>query len=206
MAMACRRVARANLYGHQHDAVDRRHAGVAHHFHHHDSPQTHAVKIDNPLPPPPNFVPPPPPEVIDLTIDFDGTLAWNKTPVDRPTLQGYISQEAVKTPQPEVHISVDKFAKYEKVAQTLADLQKPRLEEDRFRQQQFVLIITIRRVLRRVSPLTRLLFDGRSKTNSKFRLRGSPMTHSTRNIGHKLLLGLVLAACLTGRDAGFAGG
>ena len=84
---------------------------------------THAVKIDNPLPPPPNFVPPPPPEVIDLTIDFDGTLLWNKSPVDRPTLQGYISQEAQKSPQPEVHISVDKFAKYEIVAQTLADLQ-----------------------------------------------------------------------------------
>ena len=77
---------------------------------------THAVKIDNPLPPPP-------PEVIDLTIDFDGTLLWNKSPVDRPTLQGYIGQEAAKTPQPEVHISVDKFAKYEIVAQTLADLQ-----------------------------------------------------------------------------------
>src|SRR6267142_1434220 len=75
---------------------------------------THAVKIDNPLPPP---------EVIDLTIDFDGTLLWNKTPVDRATLQSYISQEAVKSPQPEVHISVDKFAKYEIVAQTLADLQ-----------------------------------------------------------------------------------
>jgi biopolymer transport protein ExbD len=85
--------------------------------------QTHAVKIDNPLPPPPNFVPPPPPEVIDLQIDFDGTLLWNKTPVDRPTMQGYISTEAVKEPQPEVHITVDKFAKYEIVAQTLADLQ-----------------------------------------------------------------------------------
>jgi len=84
---------------------------------------THAVKIDNPLPPPPNFVPPPPPEVIDLQIDFDGTLLWNKTPVDRPTMQGYISTEAVKDPQPEVHITVDKFAKYEIVAQTLADLQ-----------------------------------------------------------------------------------
>jgi biopolymer transport protein ExbD len=83
---------------------------------------THAVKIDNPMP---NQNPPPPvlPEVIDLTIDFDGTLLWNKSPVDRPTLQGYISQEAVKTPQPEVHINVDKFAKYEIVAQTLADLQ-----------------------------------------------------------------------------------
>jgi biopolymer transport protein ExbD len=84
--------------------------------------QTHAVKIDNPLP---NNNPPPPtlPEVIDLTIDFDGTLLWNKAPVDRKTLQGYIETEAQKDPQPEVHITVDKFAKYEIVAQTLADLQ-----------------------------------------------------------------------------------
>ena len=65
----------------------------------------------------------PPPEVIDLTIDFDGTLLWNKGPVDRKTLQGYIETEAQKDPQPEVHITVDKFAKYEIVAQTLADLQ-----------------------------------------------------------------------------------
>jgi biopolymer transport protein ExbD len=91
--------------------------------------QTHAVKIDNPLPPPPNFVPPPPPEVIDLSIDFDGTLLWNKTPVDRKTLQGYIYTEAQKSPQPEVHITVDKFAKYEKVAQTLADLQSRGLKK-----------------------------------------------------------------------------
>jgi len=84
---------------------------------------TNAVKIDNPLPPPPNTPPPPPPEVIDLSIDFDGTLLWNGTPVDRTTLQTYIASEAQKSPQPEVHITVDKFAKYEKVAQTLADLQ-----------------------------------------------------------------------------------
>ena len=82
--------------------------------------QTHAVKIDNP-----SHTPPPPtrPEVIDLSIDFDGTLLWNKTPVNRTTMQGYISQEATKNPQPEVHIAVDKFSKYEVVAQTLADLQ-----------------------------------------------------------------------------------
>src|SRR5580698_5590628 len=75
--------------------------------------QTHAVKIDNPLPPPPNLTTPPPPEVIDLVIDFDGTVVWNKAPVDRATLQGYIASEATKDPQPEVHITVDKFAKYE---------------------------------------------------------------------------------------------
>ena len=82
--------------------------------------QTHAIKIDNPLPAPHQQQPP---EVIDLQIDFDGTLLWNKTAVDRITMQGYISTEATKSPQPEVHITVDKFANYEVVAQTLADLQ-----------------------------------------------------------------------------------
>jgi biopolymer transport protein ExbD len=82
--------------------------------------QTHAVKIDNPSDSPP---PSTHPEVIDLSIDFDGTLQWNKTPVDRATLQGYISAEAAKSQQPEIRITVDKFSRYEIVAQTLADLQ-----------------------------------------------------------------------------------
>src|ERR1700727_646967 len=66
--------------------------------------QTHAVKIDNPS----HGQPPPitPPTVIDLSIDFDGTLQWNKTTVDRATMQSNISLEAAKNPQPEVHIWV----------------------------------------------------------------------------------------------------
>jgi len=89
--------------------------------------QTHAVKIDNPS----HNQPPPPtrPEVIDLSIDFDGTLLWNETPVDRTTMQSYITQEATKNPQSEVHITVDKFSKYEVVAQTLADLQRRGLKK-----------------------------------------------------------------------------
>jgi biopolymer transport protein ExbD len=83
--------------------------------------QTHAVKIDNPLPYPRQ--PQTPPEVVNLQIDFDGTLSWNKAAVDRATLRRIISSEAAKSPQPEVHITVDKFANYEVVAQTLADLQ-----------------------------------------------------------------------------------
>jgi biopolymer transport protein ExbD len=82
--------------------------------------QTHAVKIDNPNHAPP---PPTPTEVVNLTIDFDGTLLWNTKPVTRSTLQSYITREAAKSPQPEVHITVDKFSKYQIVAQTLADLQ-----------------------------------------------------------------------------------
>jgi biopolymer transport protein ExbD len=89
--------------------------------------QTHAVKIDNPAPL--SGPPPPPPPVILINIDFDGTLMFNGVAVDRPTLQYYITEESTKVPQPEAHIQVDKFAKYEKVAQTLADLQSRGLKK-----------------------------------------------------------------------------
>lgn len=82
--------------------------------------QTHAIKIDNPQP---SANPPATREVINLWIDFDGTLLWNGKPVSRAVMQAYIVAYAAKTPQPEVHISVDRFARYEIVAQTLADLQ-----------------------------------------------------------------------------------
>jgi biopolymer transport protein ExbD len=92
--------------------------------------QTHAIKIDNPLPLPQE--PTPPPDVITLQIDFDGTLLWNKRAVDRATMQGYISAEAGKSPQPEVHITVDRFANYQTVAQALADLQRRGLQKIAF--------------------------------------------------------------------------
>jgi biopolymer transport protein ExbD len=58
-------------------------------------------------------------QVNALNVDF-----WaGYCPVDRTTLQSYISHEAAKNPQPEVHVAVDKFSKYEIVAQPLADLQ-----------------------------------------------------------------------------------
>jgi biopolymer transport protein ExbD len=96
---------------------------------------THAVKIENPL----NVNPPPTkPEVINLRIDFDGTLLWSTTAVDRATMQGYISSEALKLPQPEVHITVDKFARYEIVAQTLADLQYRGLKKIGFVNNEFL--------------------------------------------------------------------
>jgi biopolymer transport protein ExbD len=89
-------------------------------------PVTHAVKIDNP----PTTTPPRRlPVVVNLGIDFDGTLSWNGTAVDRKVMQGYITEQAGEDPQPEVHISVDKFAKYEKVAETLADLQSRGLKK-----------------------------------------------------------------------------
>ena len=86
---------------------------------------THAVKLDMPRPdlqPPP---PPVPPEVIDLEIDFDGTVVWNGVPVaDLATLEGYFRAETDKVPQPEIHLRPDRRARYGTVAKVLAAAQR----------------------------------------------------------------------------------
>src|SRR6516162_5861888 len=85
---------------------------------------THAVKLDMPQ----NKNTPPPdqrPEVIDLDIDFDGTVVWNGNTVpSMGQLEGYFRTEAVKEPQPEVHLRPDRRAKYDYVAKVLAAAQR----------------------------------------------------------------------------------
>ena len=83
---------------------------------------THAVKID--LPRESNQPTVTKPENINLSIDFDGTLYWNEAAIDKNTLLNYVLQEAVKDPQPEVHIRADKRARYEYVADALFALQR----------------------------------------------------------------------------------
>ena len=86
--------------------------------------QTHAVKLDMP---PPNVKPPPtPPQVININVDFDGTVEWNGTPVDMTTLDGYFYQEGQKElgAQSEIHITADRLAKYDTVAKVMADAQR----------------------------------------------------------------------------------
>ena len=86
--------------------------------------QTHAVKLDMPQanPPPPVVEP----TVVDLAIDFDGTITWNGTNIpDRPTLETYLQSAAVQDdPQPEIHLNPNKLVKYSSVAMVLAEAQR----------------------------------------------------------------------------------
>jgi biopolymer transport protein ExbD len=90
---------------------------------------THAVKLDMP-----QNQPPPPenqrPEVIDLEIDFDGTVVWNGTVVQSLNqLEGYFNEEAKKDVQPEIHLRPDRRAKYDYVAKVLAAAQRNRMKK-----------------------------------------------------------------------------
>jgi biopolymer transport protein ExbD len=90
---------------------------------------THAVKLDMPQannPPPQDQRP----EVIDLEIDFDGTVVWNGTVVPNiETLESYFRTESRKDPQPEMHLRPDRRAKYDNVARVLAAAQRNRMRK-----------------------------------------------------------------------------
>jgi len=89
---------------------------------------THAVKLD--MPRPDSTPPDVQPELIEIVIDYDGTILWNGTPVPSlATLERYFRVEAQKVPQPQVAIRPDSRAKYDYVAQVLASAQRNRIEK-----------------------------------------------------------------------------
>ena len=83
---------------------------------------THAVKLD--MPRPSNAAQQADPVVIELEIDFDGTVLWNGTAVTIDSLDTYFRREAAADPQPELHIRPNKRASYDVVARVLAAAQR----------------------------------------------------------------------------------
>jgi len=85
--------------------------------------QTHAVKLNMPVgnPPPPLT----PPEVIQIDVDFDGTIYWNGLTIpNRPELEARLSGIVVQPVQPEVHLRPNKLAQYKDVAMVMASAQR----------------------------------------------------------------------------------
>ena len=83
---------------------------------------THAVKLD--MPRPTNAPKMSEPVVIQLEIDFDGTVLWNGSAVTVDDLDTYFRREAANDPQPELHIRPNKRASYDVVARVLAAAQR----------------------------------------------------------------------------------
>ena len=66
-----------------------------------------------------------PPQIINLDIDFNGTVIWNGTSVrDMQVLEGYYQAEAQKAPLPQINLRPDRRAPYDVVAKVLASAQR----------------------------------------------------------------------------------
>ena len=88
--------------------------------------QTHAVKMNMPVPN--NAAPPPtPPEIIRIDVDFDGTIGWNGEVIqagDRAAIEARLAAVAAQADQPEVHLRPNKLVVYKHVAMIMATAQR----------------------------------------------------------------------------------
>jgi biopolymer transport protein ExbD len=89
---------------------------------------THAVKIDLPRAtnePPPTVLP----ETIAIDVAYNGAILWNGQSITPTDMRLRIKDEAAKNPQPEVHLSVDRRAKYDYAAAVLFAVQRGGLKK-----------------------------------------------------------------------------
>jgi biopolymer transport protein ExbD len=92
--------------------------------------QTHAVKMNMPVPT--NAAPPPkPPIIVVINVDFDGTITWVTgdsseviQPGDRNSIEQRLAAVAAAADQPEVHLRPNKLVEYRYVAMVMATAQR----------------------------------------------------------------------------------
>jgi biopolymer transport protein ExbD len=84
--------------------------------------QTHAVKIDLPVPTDAeNNVDP---EKNKVMIDPAGTITWNGTPVDLAQLENYLLQTKALPVEPELQVQPDPYARYIVVDRVMAVIKR----------------------------------------------------------------------------------
>ena len=84
--------------------------------------QTHAVKID--LPVPTDAESNVDPEKNKVMIDPAGTITWNGTPVDLAQLENYLLQTKALPVEPELQVQPDPYARYIVVDNVMAVIKR----------------------------------------------------------------------------------
>lgn len=64
------------------------------------------------------------PETIQLTIEADGRLIWNQTPITPEELESRFAEVASMATQPDLHLRGDQDARYAYIAQALSLAQR----------------------------------------------------------------------------------
>jgi len=85
--------------------------------------QNHAVNLNMPNgTPPPQLVQP---TVVNIDIDFDGTILWNGEVIaDHASLEDHMRAVAAIPDQPEMHLRPNKLVAYKTVASVMAAAQR----------------------------------------------------------------------------------
>ena len=70
------------------------------------------------------------PENVNIVVNKDGDIYWNQKKMrDANELFDFLKEEAVKVPQPEVHVRGDKDAKYESIGRVISTTQRAGIQK-----------------------------------------------------------------------------
>jgi len=70
------------------------------------------------------------PENVNIVVNKDGDIYWNQKKMrDTNELFDFLKEEAVKLPQPEVHVRGDKDAKYESIGKVIYTTQRAGIQK-----------------------------------------------------------------------------
>ncbi|MRV71367.1 biopolymer transporter ExbD [Duganella sp. FT92W] len=70
------------------------------------------------------------PENVNIVVNKDGDIYWNqKKMADTNELFDFLKEQAVKIPQPEVHVRGDKDARYESVGKVIYTTQRAGIQK-----------------------------------------------------------------------------
>lgn len=70
------------------------------------------------------------PENVNIVVNKDGDIYWNQKKMrDANELFDFLKEEAVKVPQPEVHVRGDKNAKYESIGRVIYTTQRAGIQK-----------------------------------------------------------------------------
>jgi biopolymer transport protein ExbD len=84
---------------------------------------THAIRLD--LPDAQAPATPDRPETVTVSIDADGRVHWNETPLaDAAALRERLVQAASRTPVPELHLRADAQVRYQSIAEVMSAAQQ----------------------------------------------------------------------------------
>jgi biopolymer transport protein ExbD len=72
----------------------------------------------------------PKPENVNIVVNKDGDIYWNqKRMADTNELFDFLKEQAVKVPQPEVHVRGDKDARYESIGKVIYTTQRAGIQK-----------------------------------------------------------------------------
>jgi len=88
---------------------------------------THAIHVD--LPKASSAVSPEKPDIVTLSLNREGALFWNDTPVNDNDVAARMTEAGGRKPQPVLQLRADRDTRYQKIAEIMAAAQKAGIQK-----------------------------------------------------------------------------